>query len=60
MSASILAAYRWLGRLQLWADGQGLVEYVLILALVSVFALVALTGLGQAIITKLYTLAGSL
>jgi len=44
----------------LWADGQGLVEYVLILALVSVFALVALTGLGQAIITKLYTLAGSL
>lgn len=41
-------------------SGQGLAEYGLILALVAVVAIVALTGLGNAIVTSLGQVAGSL
>ena len=41
-------------------EGQGLAEYGLILALVAVVAIVALTGLGNAIVTTLGQIAGSL
>jgi pilus assembly protein Flp/PilA len=41
-------------------DGQGLAEYGLILALVAVVAIVALTGLGNAIVSTLGQVAGSL
>ncbi|HTE84292.1 MAG TPA: Flp family type IVb pilin [Dehalococcoidia bacterium] len=41
-------------------SGQGLAEYGLILALVAVVAIVALTGLGQAIATALGQVTGSL
>jgi Flp pilus assembly pilin Flp len=40
-------------------NGQGLVEYILVLALVAVIAIASLTGLGSTIVTKLYTLSGS-
>jgi len=60
VSATVLTAYRWLSRLESWEDGQGLVEYTLLLALIAFVAIVSLTGLGQTIVTKLYTLSGSL
>jgi Flp pilus assembly pilin Flp len=60
VSATILTAKLWLSRLHERIRGQGLVEYVLILALVAVVAIVSLTGLGQTIVTKLYTLSNSL
>jgi len=41
-------------------EGQGLAEYGLILALVAVVAMVALTGLGTAIVTTLGQIAASL
>jgi pilus assembly protein Flp/PilA len=41
-------------------SGQGLAEYGLILALVAVVAIVALTGLGSAIVSTLGQIAGSL
>jgi Flp pilus assembly pilin Flp len=41
-------------------NGQGLVEYTLILALVSVFAVAAATTLGTTIVTRLFSLSGSL
>jgi pilus assembly protein Flp/PilA len=41
-------------------SGQGLAEYGLILALVAVVAIVALTGLGTAIVGALSQIAGSL
>ena len=40
---------------RIWSEeeGQGLAEYGLILALIAVVCILALTGLGQAIVTKL-------
>ena len=36
--------------------GQGLVEYTLLLGLITLVAIAAVTGLGQTILTRLYTL----
>ena len=41
-------------------EGQALVEYTLILALVSIVAITALTGLGAAIVKDLETITGQL
>jgi pilus assembly protein Flp/PilA len=41
-------------------EGQGLVEYTLILALVSIVAITVLTDLGDAIVTKLQTVVDAL
>jgi Flp pilus assembly pilin Flp len=41
-------------------EGQALVEYTLILALVSVAAIIALTGLGGAIVKELEAVTGKL
>lgn len=59
MAALALAVERWLLRLQRWEEGQGLVEYTLILVLVSIVAVAAVTNLGTTIITRLYTLGSS-
>jgi Flp pilus assembly pilin Flp len=51
LNRRLLALYT---RVQIQKDeGQALVEYTLILALVSIVAITALTGLGSAIIAKL-------
>jgi len=41
-------------------EGQGLVEYSLILALIAVVAIVALTGFGQGVVTLLGQITSSL
>lgn len=60
MLPAILTAHRRVPRFKPWERGQGLVEYVLVLALIAVVAIASVSGLGQAIVTKLYALAGSL
>jgi Flp pilus assembly pilin Flp len=60
VSATILAGYRLLCRFKSGEAGQGLVEYLLILSLVSVVAILALSSLGTTIVTKLYGLSNSL
>lgn len=59
MAALALAVQGWLHRLGRWEEGQGLVEYALILLLASVVAVVAVSNLGQTIVDKLYTLSNS-
>jgi Flp pilus assembly pilin Flp len=59
VTATVLAAYRWLHRLESCDEGQGIIEYLLIMALVSVVAIIALTGLGTTIVTRLYALSNS-
>jgi pilus assembly protein Flp/PilA len=49
-----------MSRLDFREQGQGLVEYILVLALVAVIAIASLTGLGSTIVAKLYTLSGAL
>lgn len=41
------------------AEGQGLVEYTLLVALIAFVAISSVTTLGQTIVTKLYTLGAS-
>lgn len=41
-------------------EGQGLVEYALILALIAVVAILTLTGLGQKIVQKLTNISNAL
>ncbi len=41
-------------------EGQGLVEYTLLIALIAFVAIASVSTLGEAIVTKLYTLGGSL
>lgn len=41
-------------------EGQALVEYALILALVSVVAILALTNIGTEVVSKLTSVAGAL
>ncbi len=48
-----------MGRLEA-EEGQGLVEYALILALVSIAAIAVLPGLGAAVTTVFTTVTGSL
>ena len=60
MADFALAVQRWALRLKQWQKGQGLVEYTLILALVSIVAVAAVTDLGNTIVTKLFTLSNSL
>jgi pilus assembly protein Flp/PilA len=50
----------WMRSLGEQEEGQGLAEYGLILALVAVVAIVALTGLGNAIVSTLGQISGSL
>jgi pilus assembly protein Flp/PilA len=50
----------WIRANEASEEGQGLAEYGLILALVAVVAIVALTGLGNAIVSSLGQVAGSL
>ena len=59
MAALVLAAQQWVLRVATAEDGQGLVEYTMILLLASVVAIAALTGLGNTMVTKLYTLSNS-
>jgi Flp pilus assembly pilin Flp len=60
MANFALAVRRWARRVPGSEDAQGLVEYTLILALVSIVAVVAVTDLGSTIVTKLFTLSNSL
>ena len=59
MGALVLAAHRWVLQGMAAEDGQGLVEYTMILLLASIVAIAALTGLGNTMVTKLYTLSNS-
>jgi pilus assembly protein Flp/PilA len=58
--AFMAALMNWIRVNETSEEGQGLAEYGLILALVAVVAIVALTGLGNAIVSSLGQVAGSL
>jgi pilus assembly protein Flp/PilA len=58
--AFVEALLHWVRTNEASEEGQGLAEYGLILALVAVVAIVALTGLGNAIVSTLGQIAGSL
>jgi pilus assembly protein Flp/PilA len=60
MAMLITAIEAWLRIQAEREDGQGLAEYGLILALIAVVAIVALTGLGTAIVGTLTNLTGAL
>lgn len=60
MTSFAKGAQSWLIRFRNRDKGQGLVEYTLILSLVSIVAIVAVTNLGTTIVDKLYTLSNSL
>jgi pilus assembly protein Flp/PilA len=60
VNPAIVNAQRWLRWCNDPERGQGLVEYILILALVAVIVIASLTGLGNTIVSKLYTLSGAL
>jgi Flp pilus assembly pilin Flp len=60
MAALILRARNWPGQLASSERGQGLVEYALILALVSVVAVAALTGLGGKLVNMISQMTGGL
>jgi pilus assembly protein Flp/PilA len=55
---SLLTA--WLGRSRSDADGQGLAEYALILALIAIIAIVALIYLGTQVSDKLSVIGNAL
>jgi pilus assembly protein Flp/PilA len=59
VTPTLITAYRWLHWLESCDEGQGIIEYLLIMALVSVVAIIALTGLGTTIVTKLYGLSNA-
>jgi Flp pilus assembly pilin Flp len=59
MIGRLAEVFTWSYRFCVQQDGQGLVEYTLLLLLISVVAISALTGLGTTIVTKLYGLANS-
>jgi pilus assembly protein Flp/PilA len=60
MQALLTAIDTWMRMHSDAEEGQGLAEYGLILALVAVVAIVALTGLGTAIVSTLSQISGSL
>jgi len=59
MKSLVAEAYRWYACFLCRQEGQGLVEYTLLLVLVAVVAIASLTGLGDTIVTKLYGLSTS-
>jgi Flp pilus assembly pilin Flp len=59
MTTLLSATQAWLSLLRRRQEGQGLVEYTLLMSLIAFVAIASLTGLGTTIVTKLYTLAGS-
>jgi pilus assembly protein Flp/PilA len=60
MLALVSMVESWLRTRAESEEGQGLAEYGLILALVAVVAIVALTGLGSAIVSTLGSVTSSL
>jgi pilus assembly protein Flp/PilA len=60
MLALVSMVESWLRMRAESEEGQGLAEYGLILALVAVVAIVALTGLGSAIVSTLGSVTSSL